>query len=141
MRKFFLLATILAVAAAAAIGVAIALGVHWAVTSGGTTFAIDGETFDGPLMALVVGGAAVLGIAIAATFAVTLLASVALAIPLLLVLALGAILMATLVGVAPLLVPVLLVVGAYVLLSRRAKRRATALSQAPTVSSTPTSNA
>ncbi len=55
---------------------------------------------------------------------VAVLASVAVVVPILLCLVAFGILLALVVGLSPLVIPVLLLVGAYVLLSRRSRRRA-----------------
>ena len=122
MKKVLLFAVALLVLTIT-IGVALALGLRWSGALHGATVTVDGETLDGALLAALAGGAAALGV-IAALFAVVaVLASVAIAIPIALLALAFAVLVALFVGLAPLSVPVLLVVGAYVLLSRRAKRR------------------
>ena len=108
------------------IGVALALGLEWSGALHGATVTVDGETLDGALVAALAGGAAAVGVMAALFAVVAVLASVAIAIPIALLAVAFTVTVALFVGLAPLFIPVLLVVGAYVLLSRRAKRRATA---------------
>ena len=107
------------------IAVAIGIGIHSAGALNGATLTIDGETVDSAAIGALVGVAAAFGVAIACLVAIAVVASIAIVIPIVLVLIAGSVLLAIFVGIAPLAFPVLLVVGAYVLLSRRAKRRAT----------------
>lgn len=125
MRRFFLVsaAVILVVVA---IGVVAGVSVHWADLADGMTLSIDGETFEGPAVAAMLGGIVASGAAIACLTFVAVVASVAIVVPVVLLLLAVVALGAFVVGLSPILVPVLLVVGAYGLLSR-ARGRARSL--------------
>lgn len=125
MRRLLFLVALTAIVLVAIAG-AVAFGVHAASAGNGMTVTINGETLDGPVVAMLVGGAAACGVAALALLIVAVLASVAIVVPAVLLLVALGVLGALFVGLSPILVPVLLVVGAYVLLSRRRKRRAVA---------------
>ena len=132
MRKVFNALFVL-VLALLVVGLAVAIGVQLASPLHGMTMTIDGETIDGPVVAALFGGAAAFGTIVVGALVIVLLASIAIVVPALLLLVAFAVLSALAVGLAPIAIPVLLVVGAYVLLSRRAKRRSVAPA-APTTS-------
>ena len=132
MRKVFNVLFVL-VLALLVVGLAVAIGIQLASPLDGMTMTIDGETIDGPLLAALFGGAAAFGTIVVGVIVVVVLASVAIVVPALLLLVAFAVLSALAGGLAPIAIPVLLVVGAYVLLSRRAQRRGVAPA-APTVS-------
>ena len=124
MRGFILgaaVATLLLVI----VGIAVALGFQWSGAFHGTTVTVDGETWQGPAIAALVGGSVTLGIVVACIVVVAVLASIAVLVPVLLALAALVVLGALCIGLAPIAVPVLLLVGAYVLLSRLTRRRGT----------------
>ena len=122
MRKF-LQWMVVCFALLMAVGVGAALGVQWSGVAHGMTVSIDGETIGQSAVAAGIGGAAALVAGIVCVLVLVALASAVIIVPIALVLALIVAVIAAIVGIAPLLVPVLLVVGAYVLLSRRARRR------------------
>ena len=103
--------------------IAIAIGVHSAEAMDGARVTINGETFSGEVLAGTVGCAVALGIVFVGLFVIAVLASVAIVLPVVLMLTAAFVLFALVMGLAPILVPVLLLVGAYVLLSRWTKRR------------------
>jgi hypothetical protein len=100
-----------------AAGAGAALGVHLAGLPDGMRISVDGENFDGPLIAASAGALAAVIVGLVAVIVIGVLASVAVAVPVMIAVAL-------IVGLSPIVVPVLLVVGACVLLSRRSQRRA-----------------
>ncbi len=123
MRRFLLVAAV-AVTLLFAIGAAIALGIHSTGTMTGATVTINGETLEGPMIVILLGSAVAVGAFVFALIVIALLASVAIVVPVVLVFVAVSVLVALAVGLAPIIIPVLLLVGAYVLLSRRARRRA-----------------
>ncbi|MEO8935328.1 MAG: hypothetical protein ABI277_14805 [Burkholderiaceae bacterium] len=106
------------------VAAAIAFGVHLIASTHGMTMTINGESVEGPVIAAAFGAAAALGAVLVCLFVIAIIASVAIVVPLVLALVAVAIVIALVVGLSPVLVPVLLLVGAYVLLSRRSRRRA-----------------
>jgi len=123
MRKLLLL---IVIALFLLLGIAVAAGAigHWAASLNDMRVTVDGETLDGPAIAAIVGVAAFFGIVVACLIAFAVVASVAIVIPLVLIAVAGALAVALFAGLLPLAIPVLLMVGAYVLLSRRSKRKA-----------------
>jgi hypothetical protein len=122
MRKLLLLLSIILLMLVC-FAVAVGFAIHWAGTLNGMTMSVDGETIEGPAIAALVIGAIVFGVAIACLVAFAVVASVAIVVPIVLIGGVIAMLVAIFVGLAPLTIPVLLGVGAYVLLSRRSKRK------------------
>ncbi len=104
------------------LGVVIALSVHGAGGLDGVAVAIDDQRLEGPMMAIAIGAIIALVLAVAFIVIVSVLACVAIIVPLALALAAFGVLCALVFGLAPLIVPVLLVVGACVLLSRWIRR-------------------
>lgn len=117
MRNFFKIAA-LCVLVFLLIGVAVALSVHWAGALDGAAFSIDDQRFEGPMIAIVAGAITAFALFVAFIVVVSVLACVAIIIPLALALAALAVMFALVFGLAPFLVPVLLLVGACVLLAR-----------------------
>jgi hypothetical protein len=133
MRKVLLL-ILIAFSILVSIAVAAGVAAHWVGSFDDMRVTIDGDTLEGPAVAALVGGVAFFGVLIACVVAFAVVASVAIVIPVVLIVVAGALMLAAVVGLAPIAIPVLLVVGAYALLSRRAKRNVGA-HVAPTSSS------
>lgn len=118
MRRFFLWSAAGVVLLVALASLVLA-AVHAAGLTDGLTLSVDGETFDGPVVAVMLGGFGVFTAVVVVVTTLATIASLAIVVPVLLALV-GVFVMGLLiVGLSPLLVPVLLVGGACALLFRR----------------------
>lgn len=104
-------------------GAIAALALHWAGALDGAAFSIDGHRLEGPMIAIAAGAVTAFMLMLALGIVVSVLACVAIIVPLALALAALGSLFALAFGLAPLLVPALLLAGACVLLARWVKRR------------------
>ncbi len=136
MRKLILLILFGVLLLVGLVVVAVGLGVHWAGSLNGMTVMLDGERLEAPAVAALIGVAAAFGVVIATLVLFAVLASVAIVIPFVLAVVFVSLVVALFAGLAPIAIPVLLVVGAYVLLFRRATRKNEPAALPPTTSLT-----
>ncbi len=129
MRKLFWI-VLAVVLTATAVGIVVALGIHFAGLAYVATIAVVYQVFEGTMVAAILGAVAALAVVVAGVVALSVAASLAVAVPLVLAAVALALVVAVVAGLSPILVPVLLVVGAYALLTRR-KRRAAPVESAP----------
>ena len=104
------------------LGVVVAVSLHSAGALDGAVISIDDQQWEGPMIAIAIGAITALALAIAFVVVVSVLACVALIVPLALALAAFGVVFALVIGLAPLVLPVLLVIGACVLLARWIRR-------------------
>jgi hypothetical protein len=130
MRKFFF-GLLLVCALLAAVGIGAAMAVHWVGFAKDANVSIDGVTLDEAGVGAIVGLAAACIAIFGVLIALVVIASVAVVLPLALIIGVAALAFAMVIGLSPLLVPVLLIVGVVMLVSRRSKRRAQALPAMP----------
>ena len=121
MRSFFKI-TAAAVFIIMLIGVVLALSALWTGGVDGAVISIDDHRLEGPMIAIAIGAVTAFALFVGLIVVVSVLACVAIIVPLALALAALAVVFALFFGLAPLLVPVLLLVGACVLLARWIRR-------------------
>ncbi len=135
--KVVLVFSLLFLVAGAVVGVAM-------VSSGlvdHMSMSFDDHVIEGPAIALAAGAVTTFTLIAAGAIVVAVLTWVAILVPLILALVGVAVVFAIFMGLAPVLVPVLLVVGACVLLSRRAQRRRAMAATLPIDSKLPAASA